>query len=160
MKAFLLVLTSLFLVANADATNLLKPTNKVESWRLEQVDGGKAEIKADDESVSVLVSAVDSTNWHVQLVQSDLDLKDGVTYTLKFKARSPESVSISINAMIDQEDWHEIGLHEDLYLTKEYKDYSYDFTANGTTSKKNRISFVLGNDKGLTQIKDVTLVAK
>ena len=151
---------SLFFVASDEPMNLLKPTNKTESWRLEQVDSGKAEMKVDEDSVLFQVSAVDSTDWHVQAVQTNLDLKDGSSYKVKFKARSPEKVTISVNAMIDQDDWHEIGLHEEVNLEKEYKEYSFEFQANGTVSKKNRISFVMGNAKGLVQLKDVVLTAK
>ena len=155
----LLLLAFLFPVF-ADSTNLLKPANKQDSWRLEQKDDGKAEMKVDDEAVSFKITAVDSTDWHVQAVQTNLDLKEGATYILKFKGRSPDSVTISVNAMIDQDDWHEIGLHEDIYLGKEYKEYSHEFQTTGTVSKKNRISFVMGNSKGLVQIKDVSLEAK
>lgn len=155
----LVILVSL-LVTNTEPTNLLKPTHKEDSWRLEQVEGGKAKMKVDENSVTFQVTAVDSTDWHVQAVQTDLDLKENAAYTLKFKARSPEKVTISVNSMIDQDDWHEIGLHEDVTLEKEYKDYSYQFTATGAVSKKNRISFVMGNAKGEVQLKEVTLVAK
>jgi hypothetical protein len=140
--------------------NLLKPANKKESWRLEQVDGGKAEMKFDDDSVTFKVTAVDSTDWHVQAVQTDLNLKEGATYVLKFKARSPESVSISVNAMIDQEDWHQIGLWEEISLGKEYREFTSEFQTSGTVANKNRISFVMGNYKGEIQIKDLSLVAK
>ncbi len=144
----------------ADPVNLLKPTNKAESWRLEKAGDAKSEMKIEDDSVVFTTSAVDSTDWHVQAVQTNLDLKDGKTYTIKFKAKSPDDVSITVNAMIDQEDWHQIGLNEEVQLRKEYKDFSFNFTANETVAKKNRISFVLGSGKGTVSLKDVTLTTK
>lgn len=156
--ALLLVLAPFLLLA--DDKNLLKPTNKTENWRLEQHEGAKAEMKADDESIVFRSTTVGSAEWHIQAVQTGLDLKEGSTYVLKFKARSPDRVYISVNAMIDQDDWHQIGLHEEINLEKEYKDYSYEFQATGTVAKKNRISFVLGYGKGEVQVKDVSLTAK
>ena len=152
------ILTSTLIIA--DPVNLLKPTNKEDSWRLEQAGEAKAEMKIEDDSVVFRTTAIDSTDWHVQAVQTNLDLKDGKTYQIKFKAKSPEEVGVTVNAMIDQEDWHQIGLNEEVQLRKEFKDFSFEFTANDTVSKKNRISFVLGNSKGIVYIKDLTLIAK
>ena len=161
MKTFV-VAFSLFASAIliADPVNLLKPTNKAESWRLEKAGDAKSEMKIEEDAVVFATSAVDSTDWHVQAVQTNLDLKDGKTYAIKFKAKSPDVVSITVNAMIDQEDWHQIGLNEEVQLTKEYKDFGFDFTANETVSKKNRISFVLGGSKGTVSLKEVTLTTK
>ncbi len=144
----------------ADPVNLLKPTNKEDSWRLEKAGDAKAEMKIEDDAVVFRTTAIDSTDWHVQAVQTNLDLKDGKVYTIKFKAKSPDEIGMTVNAMIDQEDWHQIGLNEEVQLRKEFKDFSFEFTANDTVAKKNRISFVLGNSKGIVYIKDLTLIAK
>jgi hypothetical protein len=161
MKTILIAITLLgSMLYVSDATNLLKPTNKEDTWRLEVAGDSKSELQIEEDAAVFRTTAVDSTNWHVQAVQTDLDLKDGKTYVIKFKAKSPEQVSIGLNAMIDQDDWHQIGLSEEVYLGKEYKDYSYEFTANDTVSKKNRISFVLGDNKATVFLKDVTLTAK
>ena len=155
--ALALVTTTLFL---ADPVNLLKPTNKEDSWRLEQAGDAKAVMKIEEDSVVFRTTAIDSTDWHVQAVQTNLDLKDGKTYTIKFKAKSPEEVAITVNAMIDQDDWHQIGLNEEVQLRKEFKDFSFEFTASDTVAKKNRISFVLGNSKGIVYLKELSLSAK
>ena len=144
----------------ADPVNLLKPTNKEDSWRLEKAGDAKSEMKIEDDAVVFRTTVVDSTDWHVQAVQTNLDLKNGKTYTIKFKAKSPDEVAITVNAMIDQVDWHQIGLNEEVQLRKEFKDFSFEFTASDTVEKKNRISFVLGNSKGTVSIKDLTLIAK
>ncbi len=155
--ALALVTTTFFF---ADQVNLLKPTNKEDSWRLEQAGDAKAVMKIEEDSVVFRTTTVDSTDWHVQAVQTNLDLKDGKTYTIKFKAKSPEEVAITVNAMIDQDDWHQIGLNEEVQLRKEFKDFSFEFTASDTVAKKNRISFVLGNSKGIVYLKELSLSAK
>ena len=161
MKTILVAMTLLgSMLFAADATNLLKPTNQVESWRFEIAGDSKSEMKVEGDEVVFITSAVDNTNWHVQAVQNELDLSDGTTYVLKFSAKSPEKVLMGLNAMIDQEDWHQIGLNEEVQLGKEYKDFRFEFTASGTVKKANRISFVLGNNKGTVSLKDVTLIAK
>jgi Carbohydrate binding domain len=155
-------LTAIFLafVALEDAPNLLKPTHKAESWRFEQTDGGKGEMKVDGDAIKFIVKEIDGTDWHVQAVQTDLDLKEGKEYTLKFKAKASVDRSIGVQAMIDQEDWHQIGLGDTAYLGKEYKEQSFTFTASSVVAKKNRISIVMGTDKGDVWIKEMTLTEK
>jgi hypothetical protein len=155
--AFTLFATTLCV---ADPVNLLKPTNKEDSWRLEKAGETKSEMKIEDDAVVFQTTAVDSTDWHVQAVQTNLDLKDGKSYVIKFKAKSPDEISITVNAMIDQDDWHQIGLNEEVQLKKEYAEFSFEFTAADTVAMKNRISFVLGNSKGTVSIKNLTLNAK
>ena len=64
---------------------------------------------------------------------------------------------VQLNAMIDQEDWHTIGLTELADVTKEWKEFTYSFRAEQTAKAKNRISFLLGSEKGKVWLKDVTL---
>ena len=142
----------------ADAPkNLLKPTNKIESWRLEQNETGKGSVKVDGETAIFTVTEVSGTDWHVQAVQADLDLVEGKEYTLTFQAKADAARSIGINAMIDQEDWHQIGLGEESFLGKEFDTYKFTFRAENVASKKNRISVVLGGSKGIVTIMGMTL---
>ena len=55
---FVIALLSTLLFPVMEAKNLLKPANKEDSWRLEQVDNGKAELKkeakkADDDEMDL-----------------------------------------------------------------------------------------------------------
>jgi Carbohydrate binding domain len=148
--------------AGADnAKNLLGPTNKAESWRLEQHEGGKGSMKIDGEAVAFTVTETDGTEWHVQATRPGLDLKEGKEYALSFKAKANADRPMQVNAMIDQDDWHSIGLSETADLTKEWKDYQYTFKAENVVGmKKNRVTLVLGNEKGTVWVRDMVLVEK
>ncbi len=142
-----------------DPANLLKPTNKVESWRFEESDGGKGKVTVEDEWIAFEVKEITGTDWHVQAIQSNLDLKEGFEYKLTFEIKADSRRSASVNAMIDEEDWHEIGLHEELYLGKQPRKEEFTFRATGVSkNKKNRITFALGLDKGTVYVKNVKLV--
>jgi hypothetical protein len=148
------------LLLAADEKSLLKPTNKAESWRFEQHEGGKGSLKATDEAIEFTVSEIDGTDWHVQAIQTELDLTNGKQYVLKFQAKASESRPIGVSANIDEEDWHNIGLQESVFLGTEFKPYEFTFTADQVSPKKNRIGIVLGDSKGTVTIKDMTLTAK
>ena len=166
MKRSILVVLTLALatgiaLAAADKPNLLKPTNKVDTWRFEQHEQGKGAAKADGDAIVFETTTPGGEAWHVQAVQHGLDLKEGKEYTLSYKAKADADRTISVNAMIDVDDWHTIGLAEEVVLTKDWKDYSTTFKAeNVDKDKKNRISFILGGEKGKVWLKDVKLTEK
>ena len=144
-----------------EAKNLLKPANKEGSWRLEQHEGGKGTVKIDGDALVFDVTDADGTEWHVQAAQAGLDLKGGKDYVLTFKAKAEPDRQLPVNAMIDEDDWHQIGLSENADLTKEWKEFKYEFKAEQVhAAKKNRITLVLGGDKGKVWVKDVALVEK
>ena len=141
--------------------SLLKPINKAESWRFEQHEGGKGTMAVEGETVTFTATELDGTDWHVQVYQTGLDLKDGEDYTLTFEAKSPERRAIIIVAGVDEGDYHEIGLHEEVSaVPPEFKKYEYAFRADSTVAGKNRIGFVLGTEKGSMTIKSATLIKK
>jgi hypothetical protein len=144
-----------------DTKNLLPPAKQLDSWRFEQHESAKGNIKAEGDGVALTVTETDGTEWHVQAARPNLELKDGKQYTLAFKAKADADRTIQVNAMIDQDDWHPIGLNETPELTKDWKTYEYTFTAENVAGmKKNRITLVIGNEKGTVLIKDMTLTEK
>jgi hypothetical protein len=159
---FLAIVAMLSVGVAYAADNLLKPTNKVDSWRFEQHEQGKGAAKADGDAIVFETTTPGGEAWHVQAVQHGLDLKEGKEYTLSYKAKADAERTISVNAMIDVDDWHTIGLAEEVVLTKDWKDYSTTFKAENVDkeNKKNRISFILGGEKGKVWLKDVTLTEK
>jgi len=156
----ILVVTGLLTVRSASAAdNILKPANKAENWRFEQHEDGKGKISVDGDAILFDVTNVDGTEWHVQAFQTPLDLKDGKEYTITFKAKADETREVGVEAGIDQEDWHMIGLQEKAELGKDWKEYKYTFTANDVKANKNRVGFVLGGAKGKVWVKDLVLKA-
>ncbi len=142
-----------------DVPNLLKPTNKLDSWRFEQADGGKGEMSVDGEWIAFKVTEITGTDWHVQAVQTGLDLKEGVEYKLTFEIKADVRRMASVNAMIDEDDWHEIGLHEEIYVGTSPQKFEASFHASAVnTKKKNRVTFALGTEKGTIYVKNVKLV--
>ncbi len=140
--------------------NLLKKTADLQSWRFEQHENGKGAISVEDDAIVFTVQTPGSENWHVQAYQVDLDLKDGEEYTVTFKASSPNRHFVLLASGIDEDDYHETGLHEEFIATSEFKEYKFTFIASDTAKGKNRVGFVLSTEKGSLAIKDMTLSAK
>jgi hypothetical protein len=143
-----------------EAKNLLKPVDNAASWRLELAQGGKGELTIADTAAVFKVTRTTGTDWHVQAFQVDLDLSNGKEYTVKLKMRAPQPRSVVLAAMIDKDDWHEIGLHETLSLGKDLKSFEFTFRASDVAEKKNRIGFILGGETGEVIIKEMSLTEK
>lgn len=146
--------------AKAEAKNLLQPTNDVESWVFEVNGEGEGEMNVEEDTITFTTTKTDGTDWHVQVYQPNLDLEEGKTYVVKFQAKSPQEVTVNLVGQIHQENWHEIGLHEEVRPGKEFDDYEYEFVAKDVVDGSNRIGFVLGVDEGDFSVKDMTLTEK
>ena len=145
---------------DTESKNLLKPANDLESWKFELTEAGKGEMKLDGDSIVFTVTETTGTNWHVQAYQVGVALKEGKQYVIKFKMQSPDAAQVLLIGQINEEDWHEFGLHEEIFPGKEFKDYEFTFTATNAKEDNNRIGFVLGTTKGTTIVKDLTLTDK
>lgn len=146
--------------STGESTNLLRTTNDPESWVFELNDAGKGEMTVDGDAIVFHTTNTTGTDWHVQAYQPDLVLKDDKTYVLKFKMKAEQPVELLLVASINQEDWHEIGLHESITPTEEFTDYDYEFTAHDTADKNNRLGFTIGLNKGVIYVKNMTLTEK
>ena len=148
------------LVAAEDARNLLKPVNKADSWRFEEHEGAKGAPEIVDNTAVFKAQKLTGTNWHIQAFQTNLDLQEGAEYSLKLKLSAKDRRGLLLVATIDQDDWHEIGLHEELSVGKEVKSFEFTFKATNVRAKKNRVGFILGDETGDLIVKEMTLTEK
>lgn len=140
-----------------------------QSWRLEQRAPAQGSIEVQDAAgeaplpagrvLQVRTTTPDKTEWHLQLHQSDLDLKEGQEYTLSFWARAQEPRRMTLNSKTDQPPWQDTGLGDSIQLTPKWKRYNLFFKAHDVTPGHSRISFILGNAAGDAWLADLSLRA-
>jgi len=146
--------------APAEKANLFKPLNEWGPWVLEINGEGKGAMWAIDQTLLIITSGSSTETWHVQCFYPELELKEGQEYVVKFQAKSPESAQVVLAATLNKDPWNELGLHEELALTPEYKPFEFTFKATGVSGKANRIGFAAGVTKGIVYVKDLSLTAK
>jgi WD40 repeat protein/serine/threonine protein kinase len=105
------------------------------------------------------VSAVDGTDWHVQLLQMFDDLQEGATYTVKFRAKADAPRSIRLAPTRSRSDFHRIEMNEVVSLTPDWQRYQYDFQAKDLAFR-NTIQFNLGERTGTVWIADFTVTKR
>ncbi|MFK7768874.1 MAG: family 16 glycoside hydrolase [Mariniblastus sp.] len=139
------------------ADGKLKPTHKTESWTFEQFENGKGSIKADGDAITFETTTSGDENWHVQAYQAGLNLEEGATYKVTFEIKSSDSNTVLVTAQINEEDWHNIGLQEEIFAGKDFESHEFTFTATDVVKNKNRIGFVLGDSVGSVSVKNLKL---
>jgi len=143
------------------------PINRQAGWTAEAQGSSKASMTFGPETVGgpgqaapytqVAVAQVDGTDWHVQTHQIGLNLTDGTTYTVTFRAKADKDRPMPLGASLDQADWHNVGLTANAALTTEWKSFRYVFTAHDTVPSHARIAFTLGGQTGTVWISDLQI---
>jgi hypothetical protein len=143
---------------SAPGPSILKPTAVPANWFLEKNNPGVAgDLSTDGDALLANVTAVDGTAWHMQLDQMGLDIKNGGTYTVTFRAKADAPRDLNFYAGLDENDWHHIGLDSQVHLTPDWQTFTFTFDASDTAPSHNRLTFVLGNQTGKMWLSDVTL---
>lgn len=125
-------------------------------WTLEAPAPAEATMTAADGVLRAVLTQPGREAWHFQLHQTSLDLTDGMTYTVAFRARADERRPIRVNVRIDQADWHMCGLDVPVELSPDWRDYRYVFTASRTVPNHCRLSFTLGNVPGAVELAEIS----
>lgn len=145
--------------------SLLGPT---QNWVLEQhgsavvtelpgTAGDQQELPGTAKSLGVSVHSADGTVWHAQVNLTGLDFKPGDDYTVTFEARADTPRTIPVDTLLDESDWHNVGMNYSADLTPDWKQFSTVFTAHDTVAGHCRISFLLGDRSGSLWIRGLTV---
>jgi K+-dependent Na+/Ca+ exchanger-like protein len=130
-----------------------------QSWKQEAGNGVQMTVTPEEQALKIEVSQTKGTDWHAQIHQTGLSLEAGQSYTLSFQARSPDSRSVNVAAMLDQPDWRNLGLRRTVKLSREWKAYRFTFVAHDTVANHDRLSFAFGAQDGTLWLRDVALQA-
>jgi hypothetical protein len=137
---------------------MLKPTTDVKSWVFEEAEDGKGEIYVEGDAMVFRTTKAGAENWHVQAYQAPLALENNARYEITFEAQSSDDIVVAISGLVNEEDWHGIGLFEELYLTKEFQPFTVSFWASDVSKDNNRIGFVFGNSTGSFEVRKMRMV--
>ncbi len=140
------------------SANLLKATNKVGSWTFETTGDAKGAISSTADSIVFETIQTGSEHWHVQAYQAGLDLQEGTDYTLSFEIKANNDGSVSyVLGMINEADWHPIGLYEEVLLNEDFEKHAFKFTATDVVKGNCRVGFVLGDQTGKVTVRNLVL---
>jgi hypothetical protein len=131
-----------------------------DKWYLEQDNGCQATFTLatyqSRTGAKLAPTVIDSTDWHLQIMQNNLQLTAGQYYTLTFDAVAEQPRSISCNVMQDHDPWSALGLYQQITLGTMWQTFTFGFTA--TASDNNgRVTFIFGANTTPVYITNVQL---
>jgi hypothetical protein len=147
--------------ATTPGQNLLKPTGEKSSWEFWASNGGAGALTIDDGAVNVTVTKGTGGYWHVQFFQVVSTLEEGKTYMLSFRAKADQPMDMPLNAAQNEGEYQPIGFTGHAQLTREWKPFTFTFTAKGIAPGNNRVpTFMVGQKPVRVWVADVVLTPK
>lgn len=141
----------------AKRVNLLPTTADTKPWTFAASPTAKAALTADEGALKVEVTDPGDTERDVQVGKGYLDIVQGHTYQLRFRAKADAPRTLRV---VSQASWPDrtSGLSDTIELGKEWKNYSLRFDVNDPSpDKDNALVFWLGQKEGTVWIADASL---
>ena len=130
-------------------------------WTISQQDGATGVIELDDQevhsgesSLKVTTTAINGTNWHFKLVQTNLSFEAGEKHTVKFwaKAEAPRVVQLCLQRNRDPWDgW----LWQDFNVTTDWQEFVHEITMLEENDKEHFMAFHSGQSTNIWWLDDV-----
>ncbi len=114
-------------------------------WNLEQHEGCRASASLSDKAMRVAVDQVDDTEWHLQINQAGLAVKEGTYYTVSFEAGAEAPRQMGCTVGQAHEPWNNLGLSRAVRLTTERQQFTFGFVATADESNA-RLSFAFSGN--------------
>lgn len=163
-----LICSSLFLLGAAVNTayhwemlthpNLLAPPEDLYNWQVYTAGVARAALRRESGGLRLDVSTSDGTARHVQFFQRGIDLREGRSYTLRFRARADTLRDMWVEAHLDQPDYHNVGLGRIVPLVPEWQAFTDTFRATRVLASDTGVPcFVVGSKAGTVWLADISL---
>ena len=135
------------LLTNGDFQKFLPGASVPSDWHLEQHSGCKASTSRRSyqsrDALHINIDQSDETEWHLQVNQGGLSLKEGQYYTVIFDAASDSPRRVSCGVSQAHDPWGNLGLSRPVDLTLTWRHFQFGFLA-GADDDNARLSFAFG----------------
>jgi hypothetical protein len=124
-------------------------------WGIELNGQASAGAIQSAEGPIIDVDRPDADPADVQFAREDVDVTNGASYVLHFRARSGTSRIVPVEAQDMSPDHPNIGLSTQAQLTPEWQDFDLTFAAQNVRTGKARVALVLGAQAGTIQLAEI-----
>ena len=117
-----------------------------QNWQLEQHSGCKAKLSRqryeNQEALRIDIEQADETEWHLQVNQGGLAIKEGQYYTIIFQAASDQPRKISCSIGQAHSPWNNLGFSQAVELNQSRQTFRFGFVAKaGDSDARLNLSF-------------------
>ena len=111
-------------------------------WCYLQTQGGQGNASIKDGAICIETKSAGSVDYSIQLVQGEIPLEKGHTYTYSFDAWSDKPRKMT-TAFKEIEAWTAY-IQKEVQLTKKKKHFEYKFTVTGDSNDNARLEYNMG----------------
>ncbi|TWT84900.1 Cellulase (glycosyl hydrolase family 5) [Planctomycetes bacterium CA13] len=128
-----------------------------DAWQAQNAGGAESTLEKDNSRLTWTATQSGSEDWNLQLQYKDLQLDPG-RYTLTFRARSRDSLRVSVNVMLDAVPYGNVGLHETIELSPNWQSFTFSGPIKAASAPgKLRLNISLRNKTGQVELDNVRL---
>jgi len=127
------------------------------NWDTQIISPANATISVVNKECKIDIQAVSNEEWHVNILQSGIELESNVYYTLTFDARANADKTILAQAQFDHDPWT-TTLGEQVNITTTMKSYSVNWLQEKETTTY-KVGFFFGSDTTNVWIDNVELLS-
>jgi len=129
-----------------------------EFWTFINNEGGVGSASIENGEMFININASGNQTWANQLFQTDMNVRKGYTYRVSFKARSEKNRSFMLKiGGLEDRGWTAYSGEKQINISKEMKEYSFDFKMEEKTDVKARYEFNMGLDDADIWLDDIKL---
>lgn len=113
------------------------------NWKFLTALEGEATANITDNAMVISTTNEGTVDYSVQLVQADVPLKKGATYTVSFDAKASEARNTNV-AVKAPDRGYQAYMSENAELTTEYKPYTFTFKMTADSDPNGRLEYNMG----------------
>lgn len=141
--------------------NLLQPTTNPGAWQILTYGGAAATLARENSALRVTVSHATGGAWDIQLSPHQTAVKEGESYTVRFRAWSSVARTITVSSGTSTPPYHPVGLDKKIEIGPEHKLYTLTFRAANTIPADKGVNiapiFPVGDSPGTLFLSDISL---
>ncbi len=119
--------------------------NDGDGWAFFNLEGGAAEAKIENNSLTITTQDEGRVDYSVQLVQADLPMELGKTYRVSFEASASENRDMIVCVSGPSAGYIRYMADTKVALTPDWQTYTYEFTMENRSDADSRIEFNMGH---------------
>ena len=124
--------------------SIIEDLNNDDGWKFMTALEGEAVASISNNEIIITTSNAGTVDYSVQLVQADIPLEKGATYTVSFDAKASEARSLKVAVKAPDRGYTEYMTAKTVELTTDKNAYVYEFKMESDSDSNGRLEFNMG----------------
>lgn len=128
-----------------------------EGWAFWAGEGAEGTFSVVNGEAAITMTTAGDEGWKGQIKFVGIDISQGKTYLVSFKARASEPYELQTNVGLNEEPWTTYSGYKTFTVGTEMDSFSFEFTMSLADDRNSRIVFDVGTFAGNLYLDDVSI---